>query len=164
MLNNFRANYESKFLISFYYSFLLEFFYCYLGPVYFNDAKDHLEDQISMAKIAMARLPSPQLYCVLSGNDFTFDINNPEESKIICIGNNPQKIQIYGAVLSLYVNRLIKLINNKGKLKSNFIFDEFLTIYLNNMNNLIARARSNRVSASLDVQNFSQLRKDYGRE
>jgi hypothetical protein len=131
---------------------------------YLNDAMDQLEGQIASAKIAMARLSSPQLYYVLSGNDFTLDINNPEEPKIVCMGNNPQKLQIYGAVLSLYVNRLIKLVNKKGKLKSSLIFDEFPTIYLNNMDSLIATARSNRVSTCLGVQDFSQLRKDYGRE
>ncbi|MDR6764324.1 hypothetical protein J2Y38_004557 [Flavobacterium sp. 2755] len=131
---------------------------------YLNDAMEQLEGQIASAKIAMARLSSPQLYYVLSGNDFTLDINNPLEPKIVCMGNNPQKIQIYGAVLSLYVNRLIKLVNQKGKLKSSLIFDEFPTLYLNNMDSLIATARSNKVSTCLGVQDFSQLRKDYGRE
>src|SRR3546814_12973037 len=74
-------------------------------------APEQLEGQIASAKIALARLSSPQLYYVLSGNDFTLDINNPEEPKLVCMGNNPQKIQIYGAVLSLYVNRLVKLVN-----------------------------------------------------
>ncbi|PWB27460.1 type IV secretory system conjugative DNA transfer family protein [Flavobacterium sp. HTF] len=125
---------------------------------------EQLEGQIASAKIAMARLSSPQLYYVLSGNDFTLDINNPLEPKIVCMGNNPQKIQIYGAVLSLYVNRLVKLVNQKGKLKSSLIFDEFPTIYLNNMDSLIATARSNKVATCLGIQDFSQLRKDYGRE
>lgn len=131
---------------------------------YLNDVMEQLEGQIASAKIAMARLSSPQLYYVLSGNDFTLDINNPEEPKIVCMGNNPQKIQIYGAVLSLYVNRLVKLVNKKGKLKSSLIFDEFPTIYLNNMDSLIATARSNKVATCLGIQDFSQLRKDYGRE
>ncbi|MDI5894808.1 conjugal transfer protein MobC [Flavobacterium algoritolerans] len=131
---------------------------------YLNNVMDQLEGQIASAKIAMARLSSPQLYYVLSGNDFTLDINNPEEPKIVCMGNNPQKIQIYGAVLSLYVNRLVKLVNQKGKQKSSLIFDEFPTIYLNNMDSLIATARSNKVANCLGIQDFSQLRKDYGRE
>ncbi|QIH40291.1 type IV secretory system conjugative DNA transfer family protein [Flavobacterium sp. Sr18] len=131
---------------------------------YLNDAMEQLEGQIASAKIAMARLSSPQLYYVLSGNDFTLDINNPAEPKIVCMGNNPQKIQIYGAVLSLYVSRLIKLVNQKGKLKSSLVFDEFPTIYLNNMDSLIATARSNKVATCLGIQDFSQLRKDYGRE
>ncbi len=131
---------------------------------YLNDVMEQLEGQIASAKVAMARLSSPQLYYVLSGNDFNLDINNPEDPKIVCMGNNPRKIQIYGAVLSLYVSRLIKQVNKKGKLKSSLVFDEFPTIYLNNIDSLIATARSNKVSTCLGIQDFSQLRKDYGRE
>jgi hypothetical protein len=131
---------------------------------YLNDVMEQLEGQIAAAKVAMARLSSPQLYYVLSGSDFTLDINDPKKPKIVCMGNNPQKIQIYGAVLSLYVNRLIKLVNQKGRLKSSLIFDEFPTIYLNNMDSLIATARSNKVATCLGIQDFTQLRKDYGRE
>jgi hypothetical protein len=131
---------------------------------YLNDVMEQLEGQIASAKVAMARLSSPQLYYVLSGNDFTLDINNPDDPKIVCMGNNPQKIQIYGAVLSLFVTRLVKLVNKKGKQKSSLIFDEFPTIYLNNMDSLIATARGNKVATCLGIQDFSQLRKDYGRE
>ncbi len=131
---------------------------------YLNDVMEQLEGQIASAKVAMARLSSPQLYYVLSGNDFTLDINNPDDPKIVCMGNNPQKIQTYGAVLSLYVTRLVKQVNKKGKQKSSLIFDEFPTIYLNNMDSLIATARSNKVATCLGIQDFSQLRKDYGRE
>jgi hypothetical protein len=131
---------------------------------YQHGAMEQLEGQIASGKVAMARLASPQLYYVLSGNDFSLDINNPDEPKILCVGNNPQKIQTYGAVLSLYVNRLIKLVNKKGKLKSSLIFDEFPTIYLNNIDTLIATARSNKVATCLSVQDFSQLKKDYGKD
>jgi len=131
---------------------------------YLHGAMEQLEGQIASGKVAMARLASPQLYYVLSGNDFSLDINNPKEPKILCVGNNPQKIQTYGAVLSLYVNRLVKLVNKKGKLKSSLIFDEFPTIYLNNIDTLIATARSNKVATCLGVQDFSQLKKDYGKD
>jgi type IV secretory pathway TraG/TraD family ATPase VirD4 len=43
-------------------------------------------------------------------------------------------------------------------------FTEFSTIYLNNINALIATARSNKVATTLGVQDASQLRKDYGKE
>jgi hypothetical protein len=127
-----------------------------------NNAKAQLEGQIAAAKIGLARLASPQLYYVLSGNDFTLDINNPDEPKIICMGNNPLKLQIYGAVLSLYISRMIKLVNRRGQIKSSLIFDEFPTIFFNNMDSLIATARSNKVATTLAVQDFSQLKKDYG--
>ena len=129
-----------------------------------NGAMPQLEGQIGSAKITMARLSSPQLYYVLSGNDFTMDLNNPTEPKIICMGNNYLKQQVYGAVLSLYTSRMIKLVNRKNQLKSSLIFDEFPTIYFNAVDSLIATARSNKVSTCLGVQDFSQLRKDYGRE
>lgn len=131
---------------------------------YLHDVMEQLEGQIASGKVAMARLSSPQLYYVLSGNDFSLDINDPHAPKILCVGNNPQKIQIYGAVLSLYVNRLVKLVNKKGKLKSSLVFDEFPTIYLNNIDSLIATARSNKVATCLGVQDFSQLKKDYGKD
>ena len=131
---------------------------------YLNDVMEQLEGQIAAAKISMARLSSPQLYYVLSGNDFSLDINNPDNPKIVCFGNNPQKQQVYGAVLSLYVSRLIKTVNKKGKLKCSLVFDEFPTIYLNNMDVLIATARSNKVATTLGIQDFSQLKKDYGKD
>lgn len=134
---------------------------------YVNGAMEQLEGQIASAKITMARLSSPMLYYVLTGNDFTLDINNPQEPKIVCMGNNPQKAQTYGAVLSLYVSRMIKLVNRKNQLKSSLIFDEFPTIYIGGASGIegtIATARGNRVSTVLAVQDISQLRKDYGKE
>lgn len=129
-----------------------------------NAAMEQLEGQVASAKIGLARLSSPQLYYVLSGNDFTLDINNPEKPKIVCMGNNPQKQQIYGAVLSLYITRVIKLVNKKHQMKSSLIFDEFPTIYFNGIDSLMATARANKVATTLAVQDYSQLKKDYGKE
>lgn len=132
---------------------------------YRNKAMAQLEGQIASAKIGLARLSSPQLYYVLNGNDFTLDVNNPQEPKIVCIGNNPQKIQTYGAVLSLYVSKMMKLVNRKDQLKCSLIFDEFPTIYIggsSGIDGLLATARSNKVATTLAVQDFSQLKKDYG--
>jgi hypothetical protein len=131
---------------------------------YLHNAMEQLEGQIASAKISLARLSSPHLYYTLSGNDFTLDINNPGEAKIVCMGNNPQKTQIYGAVISLYISALIRLVNKKGNLKSSLIFDEFPTIYFNGIDNLIATAKSNKVATTLAVQDASQLVFHYGKE
>ena len=56
---------------------------------------------IASAKIPLSRIVSAQLYWVMSGNDFTLDINNPEAPKILCVGNNPERQAIYGAALGL---------------------------------------------------------------
>lgn len=129
-----------------------------------HEAREQLEGQVASAKIGMARLSSPQLYYVLSGNDFTLDVNDPVNPKIVCMGNNPQKQQIYGAVLSLFISRMIKLVNKKRRIKSSLIFDEFPTIYFNGIDSLIATARANKVATTLAVQDYSQLKKDYGRD
>jgi hypothetical protein len=128
-----------------------------------NNAQAQLEGQIASAKIGLARLSSPQLYYVLSGNDFTLDINNPKEPKIVCMGNNPQKIDTYGAVLSLYVNRMLKLINKKGKQKCSLIFDEYPTLVAN-LITTISTGRSNRISCTIGIQSIEQVKKEYGAE
>ncbi len=105
---------------------------------------------------------SPQLYWVMTGNDFSLDINNPNEPKLLCVGNNPDRQNIYSAALGLYNSRIVKLINKKGQLKSTVIIDELPTIYFRGLDNLIATARSNKVAVCLGFQDFSQLNRDYG--
>ena len=137
----------------------------YLSPfvdAWKSNAQDQLQGQVASVKIPLSRMISPQLYWVLTGNDFTLDINNPEDPKILCMGNNPDRQSIYGAALGLYNSRLIRLINKKGKLKSSLIIDELPTIYIRGLDNLIATARSNKVSVCLGFQDFSQLERDYG--
>ena len=98
----------------------------------------------------------------MTGDDFTLDINNPKEPKILCVGNNPDRQNIYSAALGLYNSRIVKLINKKGQLKSSVIIDELPTIYFRGLDNLIATARSNKVAVCLGFQDFSQLTRDYG--
>ena len=137
----------------------------YLSPfmdAWQGGAQDQLQGQIASAKIPLSRMISPQLYWVMTGNDFTLDINNPKEPKILCVGNNPDRQNIYSAALGLYNSRIVKLINKKGQLKSSVIIDELPTIYFRGLDNLIATARSNKVAVCLGFQDFSQLNRDYG--
>ena len=137
----------------------------YLSPfmdAWQGGAMEQLAGQIASAKIPLSRMISPQLYWVMSASEFTLDINNPEEPKILCVGNNPGRQNIYGAALGLYNSRIVKLINKKGQLKSSVIIDELPTIYFKGLDNLIATARSNKVAVCLGFQDFSQLVRDYG--
>lgn len=137
----------------------------YLSPfmdAWEGGAQDQLQGQIASAKIPLSRMISPALYWVMTGNDFTLDINNPKEPKILCVGNNPDRQNIYSAALGLYNSRIVKLINKKGQLKSSVIIDELPTIYFRGLDNLIATARSNKVAVCLGFQDFSQLIRDYG--
>jgi hypothetical protein len=126
-------------------------------------AAEQLEGQIASAKIGLARLVSPSLYYILSGNDFTLDVNDPKAPKIVCVGNNPSKTQVYGAVLSLCTERMLKLVNRKGKLKSSLIFDEYASLVAD-LGPHIATARGNLSATTLGLQDFSQIKKEYGRD
>ena len=137
----------------------------YLSPfmdAWKGNAQDQLQGQIASAKIPLTRMISPQLYWVMTGNDFSLDINNPKEPKLLCVGNNPDRQNIYSAALGLYNSRIVKLINKKRQLKCAVIIDELPTIYFRGLDNLIATARSNKVGVLLGFQDFSQLTRDYG--
>lgn len=137
----------------------------YLSPfmdAWQGGAQDQLQGQIASAKIPLSRMISPQLYWVMTGDDFTLDLNNPKHPKILCVGNNPDRQNIYSAALGLYNSRIVKLVNKKGQLKSSIIIDELPTIYFRGIDNLIATARSNKVAVCLGFQDFSQLARDYG--
>ena len=137
----------------------------YLSPfmdAWKGNAQDQLQGQIASAKIPLTRMIYPQLYWVMTGNDFSLDINNPKEPKLLCVGNNPDRQNIYSAALGLYNSRIVKLINKKKQLKCAVIIDELPTIYFRGLDNLIATARSNKVGVLLGFQDFSQLTRDYG--
>ena len=137
----------------------------YLSPfmdAWEGGAQDQLQGQVASAKIPLSRMISPALYWVMTGDDFSLDINNPNEPKVLVVGNNPDRQNIYSAALGLYNSRIVKLINKKKQLKSSVIIDELPTIYFRGLDNLIATARSNKVAVCLGFQDFSQLIRDYG--
>ena len=138
----------------------------YLSPfmdAWLGGAAEQLMGQIASAKIPLSRMISPQLYWVMTGDDFTLDLNNPNEPKILCVGNNPDRQNIYSAALGLYNSRIVKLVNKKGQLKSSIIIDELPTIYFRGIDNLIATARSNKVAVTLGFQELPQLEADYSK-
>jgi multidrug transporter EmrE-like cation transporter len=131
---------------------------------YKNNIMETLDNQLSTLKISVARLSSPTLYYIMSGNDFTLDLNNPKAPKICCIGSSPQRSGIYGAVISLYAGTINRLINKKGGIKCSEVIDEFSTFYSHRINETMATARSNKISVTIAIQDVSQLRMNYGKE
>ena len=126
-----------------------------------DQAYEQLQGQIASARVPLNRFASKTLYWTLSGDDFSLEINNPEEPKIICVGNNPRRQSVYGTTLAMLMSQLFKIINNPGKMHSAVLIDELPTIYLKGLDNLINTARSNRVAVVIGAQDKSQLVKDY---
>ncbi|NEW81687.1 MAG: type IV secretory system conjugative DNA transfer family protein [Mariniphaga sp.] len=131
---------------------------------YNRKANDQLEGQLGSLKIAIAKIISPEIYWICSGDDFSLDINNIEQPKVLCLANNPLRVEMYGAVLSLFITRMLKVINRKGQCPSSLIFDELPTIYFRGLDTLIATARNNRISTLMGIQTVDQLIRDYGKE
>ncbi len=127
-------------------------------------AMEQLQGQIASAQIPLGKFVSPALYWIMTGDDFTLDINNPEEPKIVCMGNNPDRQSIYGSAIALYTSRMFKLINHKHRRHSGVLFDELPTVFIKGLDNLIATARSNKVAIILGAQDRSQLYRDYGND
>lgn len=125
-------------------------------------AQEQLQGQIASAQIPLGKFVSKSLYWVLTGSDFTLDLNDPKHPKVLCVGNDPERQEIYSTTLALFTSRMFKLINHKGRLKCGVLLDELPTIYLNGLDHLIATARSNKVAIVMGVQDRSQLRRDYG--
>lgn len=131
---------------------------------FLHGAMEQLEGQIASATISLAKLSSPQLYYVISGNDFSLDINNPAFPKIVCLGNNPQKTTIYGAILSVYINTITRMTNKKGMCPMGINLDEFSSIIANSIDKTIATGRSNKIAITIAIQDYSQLKLSYGKE
>lgn len=127
-----------------------------------SEAMEQLMGQVASAQIPLGKFVSPALYWIMTGDDFTLDINNPEEPKIVCMGNNPDRQSIYGSAIALYTSRMFKLINHKHKRHSAVLLDELPTVFIKGLDNLIATARSNKVAIILGAQDRSQLKRDYG--
>ena len=127
-----------------------------------NKSLEQLDGQIASARIPLSKVATKGIYWVMTGNDFTLDINNPDSPKLLCIGNNPVRKKTYGAAMGLYNAQLVKLVNQQRKLKSSLIIDELPTIYFPGLDNLIATGRSNKVSTLLAMQDIQQLKREYG--
>ena len=125
-------------------------------------ANEQLAGQTASATVPVAGMSTPSLYWVLSGDDFKLDINNPDDPKIVCVGNDPDNQATYGAALALFFSRLFKLVNHPKLLKSAILLDEAPTVVIKGLDNLIATARSNKVAVVLGGQDKTQFVRDYG--
>jgi hypothetical protein len=111
---------------------------------YTAKAFPQLEGQIGTLKIFISRLATKETYWVFSGDDFNLKINS--------------------ACYSVVMNRITKLINNKGNLPSALIIDEIPTLYTYKIENLLAVARSNKVAILMGLQELPQFNQHYGKD
>lgn len=131
---------------------------------YENKAFDQLEGQIGTIKIFLSRLATKESFWVFSGDEVQLKISDPENPSILILASNPRTQDINSALYSAVLNRVISQINDKSNLYSGLIADEFPTIYIHKIDNLVATARSNKVAVMLGLQEQPQLRQFYKKE
>lgn len=129
---------------------------------YEEDAGKQLIGQISGAAISLGSLASEKLYYVLSGNDFTMKINDPQAPQIVCVANNPQVSNVYSAVISLYLNTLQKLLKEQEEQPCGIMLEEFANISWHNADKFLSICRGYLVNVTLIIQDASQLILHYG--
>ena len=131
---------------------------------YENKAFDQLEGQVGTVKIFLSRLATKESFWVFSGDDVQLKISDRENPSILILASNPQTQDINSALYSSVLNRTISQINDKGNLFAGIIADEFPTIYIHKIDNLVATARSNKVAVMLGLQEIPQLKQFYKKE
>ena len=127
-------------------------------------ANDQLQGMIASTRIPLGKFTSRNLYWVMTGDDFSLAINDPEHPKVLCIGNNPDREMIYGTCIALYTSRMFKQINHPGRLKSAVLLDEMPTIFLPGVDKVLNTCRSNGVVFMIGGQDISQFVRDYGKK
>ncbi len=147
--------------------FTNEEIYSLLSPfktAYDNKAFDQLEGQIGTLKIFLSRLATKESFWVFSGDEVELKITDRDNPSIIILASDPGTQDINSALYSSVLNRTLRLINSKHNLPGGIIADEFPTIYIHKIDNIVATARSNKVAVMLGLQEIPQLRQFYKKE
>lgn len=131
---------------------------------YDNKAFDQLEGQIGTLKIFLSRLATKESFWVFSGDEVELKITDRENPSILILASDPGTQDINSALYSAVLNRTLRLVNSKHNLPGGIIADEFPTIYIHKIDNVVATARSNRVAVLLGLQELPQLRQFYKKE
>lgn len=131
---------------------------------YDNKAFDQLEGQIGTLKIFLSRLATKESFWVFSGDEIELKITDRDSPSILILASDPGTQDINSALYSAVLNRTLRLVNSKHNLPGGIIADEFPTIYIHKIDNVVATARSNRVAVLLGLQEIPQLRQFYKKE
>jgi hypothetical protein len=147
--------------------FTNEEIYSLLSPfktAYDNKAFDQLEGQVGTLKIFLSRLATKESFWVFSGDEVQLKITDKENPSIIILASDPSTQDINSALYSSVLNITLRLINSKNNLPGGIIADEFPTIYIHKIDNVVATARSNKIAVLLGLQEIPQLRQFYKKE
>ncbi len=145
----------------------LRFFMTPFADALEKEAYEQLSGQTATARIPLSQLATRELFWVMGNNVFpdinaSLNINSLEDPQIMILANSPSTQTTNSPALGLITSQLIKEVNKQNKLPCSIIIDELPTMYFMGLDNLIATARSNKVSTTIGAQDLEQLKRDYG--
>jgi len=127
-------------------------------------ADNQLAGVISSLQVSLSKINIDEIYYLMTATDFSLQLNNAESKGILTLGNSPALASTYAPIIGLILASVAKQLNRQNKEKSIFMVDEFPTVYIPNIEQLPATARSNKVVTILACQDIAQLTDKYGKE
>ena len=145
----------------------LKFFMTPFADALAKEAYEQLAGQTASARIPLSQLATKELFWVMGNNVYpemnvSLDINNPESPTIFVLANSPLTQTTNSPALGLVATQLLKEINKQNQQPCSVLIDELPTMYFMGLDNLIATARSNKISTTIGMQDLEQLKRDYG--
>ncbi len=129
-----------------------------------NEAQNQVSGILSTIQTAVAPLNAKDVFWILSKNEVDLNLNSPENPAFLCLGNDSTLPQVYAPIISLIISVGMRQMNRPGQQKSVVLLDEAPTIYIPNIEQIPATARSNKIATIFGVQDFSQLVDNYGED
>jgi hypothetical protein len=119
---------------------------------------------LSTLQNALSNLNSQDVFWILSKDDVDLDLNNPGNPSFLCIGNDSTLPEVYRPAISLIMTVALRQMNRPEQLKSVVMVDEAPTVFIPNIEQIPATARSNKIATIFGVQDYSQLQDKYGED
>lgn len=113
----------------------------------------------------LANLATNKNVCyVLTGNDFVFDLVDPEEPKLFAVSNNFALESIISPIIAMLVPIAARKIEFGNRVKFAFILDEMTTFKVNNFQGLPSVLREYGAAFLVLTQSGTKFEKLYGKD
>ncbi|MRX65406.1 type IV secretory system conjugative DNA transfer family protein [Maribacter luteus] len=91
---------------------------------------------------AFKKISSKKVFYVLSRDELSLDINNPDHPAVVSLVNNPKYDAAYSPIIAMVMHTLVKQMSVRGMKPSFLLMEEAPTIKLPNMHRIPATLRS----------------------
>jgi len=128
-----------------------------------KQADSQVAGVLASIQITLARIHSPEIAWVLTGDDIDLQLNDPKDPKFLCLGSSPSLSDSFAPVISLIITAALKRMNTPHMLPSLVLLDEAPTLWIPRFEMIPATARSNKVATVYMAQDLSQMVQQYGK-